>query len=56
MIQIPGFRTVLRGYDPTEVDRAIGDLCKARDQARAEAADAALRRQRQDEVKARYSK
>lgn len=42
MIQIPGFRTVLRGYDPTEVDRAIGDLCKARDQARAEAADAAL--------------
>ncbi len=42
MIQIPGFRTVLRGYDPTEVDRAIGDLCKARDQARAEAADSAL--------------
>ena len=42
MIQIPGFRTVLRGYDPTEVDRAIGDLCKARDQARAEAADGAL--------------
>lgn len=41
MIQIPGFRTVLRGYDPTEVDRAIGDLCKARDQARAEAADSA---------------
>jgi cell division septum initiation protein DivIVA len=42
MIQIPGFRTVLRGYDPTEVDRAIGDLCKARDQARAEAADGSL--------------
>jgi cell division septum initiation protein DivIVA len=42
MIQIPGFRTVLRGYDPTEVDRAIGDLCKARDQARGEAADSAL--------------
>lgn len=42
MIQIPGFRTVLRGYDPTEVDRAIGDLCKARDQARAEAADESL--------------
>jgi cell division septum initiation protein DivIVA len=42
MIQIPGFRTVLRGYDPTEVDRAIGDLCKARDQARAEAADSSL--------------
>lgn len=42
MIQIPGFRTVLRGYEPTEVDRAIGDLCKARDQARAEAADSAL--------------
>lgn len=43
MIQVPGFRTVLRGYDPTEVDRAIGDLCKARDQARAEAADSALK-------------
>ena len=42
MIQIPGFRTVLRGYDPTEGDRAIGDLCKARDQARAEAADGSL--------------
>ncbi len=42
MIQIPGFRTVLRGYDTTEVDRAIGDLCKARDQARAEAADSSL--------------
>jgi DivIVA domain-containing protein len=42
VIQIPGFRTVLRGYDPTEVDRAIGDLVKARDQARSEAADNAL--------------
>ena len=46
MIQIPGFRTVLRGYDPTEVDRAIGDLIKARDQARSEAADNALARSR----------
>jgi DivIVA domain-containing protein len=44
MIQIPGFRTVLRGYDPTEVDRAIGDLIKARDQARSEAADNAIAR------------
>ena len=42
MIQIPGFKTVLRGYDPTEVDRAIGDLAKARDQARTEAADSAI--------------
>ncbi|PFG18408.1 DivIVA domain-containing protein [Propionicimonas paludicola] len=42
MIQIPGFKTVLRGYDPTEVDRAIGDLAKARDQARSEAADSAI--------------
>jgi len=46
MIQIPGFRTVLRGYDPTEVDRAIGDLIKARDQARSEAADNAIARSR----------
>lgn len=33
---------MLRGYDPVEVDRAIGDLIKARDQARSEAADNAL--------------
>lgn len=34
-----GFRTVLRGYDPTEVDRRIDDARRALEQARAEAAD-----------------
>ena len=33
------FRTVLRGYDPAEVERTVGQLRQAADQARAEAAD-----------------
>ena len=34
----PAFRTVMRGYEPNEVDKALGDLRKALDQARSEAA------------------
>lgn len=33
------FRTVMRGYDPSEVERTVGQLQQAADQARAEAAD-----------------
>ena len=33
------FRTVMRGYDPSEVERTVGQLRQAADQARAEAAD-----------------
>lgn len=33
------FRTVMRGYDPNEVERTVGQLRQAADQARAEAAD-----------------
>ena len=33
------FRTVMRGYDPTEVERTVGQLRQSADQARAEAAD-----------------
>ena len=39
MTQQQGFRTVLRGYDPSEVDRRIEDLRQALEQARTEAAD-----------------
>lgn len=35
----PTFRTVLRGYDPAEVERAVTQLRQAVEQARAEAAD-----------------
>ncbi len=34
----PAFRTVMRGYEPNEVDKALGDLRKSLEQARAEAA------------------
>jgi len=34
----PAFRTVMRGYEPNEVDKALGDLRKALEQARSEAA------------------
>jgi DivIVA domain-containing protein len=34
----PPFRTVMRGYEPNEVDKALGDLRKALEQARSEAA------------------
>lgn len=34
----PAFRTVMRGYEPNEVDKTLGDLRKALDAARAEAA------------------
>src|SRR5690606_8450637 len=34
-----GFRTVLRGYDPTEVDRRLAEWKEALDRARKEAAD-----------------
>lgn len=37
--QNPAFRTVMRGYEPSEVDRALGELRKALDQSRAEAGD-----------------
>ena len=40
--QNPGFRTVMRGYNPNEVDRSLTDLRKALDQARAEAADGSV--------------
>lgn len=33
------FRTVMRGYDPTEVEQALAQLRQAAEQARAEAAD-----------------
>ena len=36
------FRTVMRGYEPTEVDRALGDLRKAVEQARTDAANAGV--------------
>ena len=35
--QNAAFRTVMRGYEPSEVDRALADLQKALEQARAEA-------------------
>lgn len=38
----PAFRTVMRGYEPTEVDRALGDLRKAVEQARTDAANAGV--------------
>lgn len=34
-----GFRTVMRGYDPSEVDQALAQLRQIAEQARAEAAD-----------------
>jgi DivIVA domain-containing protein len=34
--QNAAFRTVMRGYEPGEVDRAFADLHKALEQARAE--------------------
>ncbi len=38
----PAFRTVMRGYEPTEVDRTLGDLRKAVDQARTDAANSGV--------------
>jgi DivIVA domain-containing protein len=40
--QNAAFRTVMRGYEPAEVDRALADLHKALDQARAEAGDSSV--------------
>ena len=40
--QNPAFRTVMRGYDPNEVERTLGDLRKALEAARAEAADGSV--------------
>src|SRR5688572_2750804 len=39
MTQQQGFRTVLRGYDPAEVDRRLEEWRAALEQARKEAAD-----------------
>jgi len=36
------FRTVMRGYDPAEVDRSVGQLRQAAEQSRMEAADRAV--------------
>ncbi|MGV8850596.1 MAG: hypothetical protein ACOH16_13750 [Propionibacteriaceae bacterium] len=38
----PAFRTVMRGYEPTEVDRTLGDLRKAVEQARTDAANSGV--------------
>lgn len=38
MSDTAGFRTVMRGYEPAEVDRTIGQLRQALDEVRAEAA------------------
>jgi cell division septum initiation protein DivIVA len=40
--QTPAFRTVMRGYEPGEVDRAISELRKALDQTRAESGDSTV--------------
>ncbi len=37
--QNPGFRTVMRGYEPSEVDRAVAELRKLVEQARSQSAD-----------------
>jgi cell division septum initiation protein DivIVA len=40
--QNPAFRTVMRGYEPGEVDRTVAELRKALDQTRAEAGDSSV--------------
>ncbi len=40
--QNPAFRTVMRGYEPNEVDRVIAELRKTLDQTRAEAGDSSV--------------
>ena len=40
--QNPAFRTVMRGYEPGEVDRVMAELRKALDQTRAEAGDTSV--------------
>lgn len=40
--QNPAFRTVMRGYEPGEVDKAFADLHRALDQARAESGNTAV--------------
>ena len=40
--QNAAFRTVMRGYEPAEVDRAIAELRKALDQSRAESGDTSV--------------
>lgn len=40
--QNPAFRTVMRGYEPSEVDRVLAETRKALDQTRAEAGDSSV--------------
>ena len=53
MSDAPAFRTVLRGYDPAEVDRRHGELSTALVQARQEAADRTIEASQLQQANAR---
>ena len=53
MSDAPAFRTVLRGYDPAEVDRRHGELSHALVQARQEAADRTIEASQLQQANAR---